>query len=74
MWAERTKIPDTGNYELPFSPTCGETVIHRKGFPCGSVAENLPANAGGPGSIPGWEDPLEEEMVVHFSSLAWEVP
>ena len=22
----------------------------------------------------GWEDPLEEEMVTHFSILAWEVP
>ena len=22
----------------------------------------------------GWEDPLEEEMVTHFSILAWEIP
>ena len=22
----------------------------------------------------GWEDPLEEGMATHFSSLAWEIP
>ena len=22
----------------------------------------------------GWEDPLEWEMVTHFSILAWEIP
>ena len=22
----------------------------------------------------GWEDPLEEEMAIHFSVLAWEIP
>ena len=22
----------------------------------------------------GWEDPLEEEMATHFSTLAWEIP
>ena len=22
----------------------------------------------------GWEDPLEKEMVTHFSILAWEIP
>ena len=26
------------------------------------------------GSIPGWEDPLEKEMVTHSSFLTWEVP
>ena len=25
-------------------------------------------------SIPGWEDPLEEEMATHSSILAWEIP
>ena len=27
-----------------------------------------------PGSIPGWEDPLEEGMATHSSSLAWRIP
>ena len=22
----------------------------------------------------GWEDPLEEEMAIHFGVLAWEIP
>ena len=38
------------------------------------MVKNLPANAvdaGGPGLIPGWEDPLEEEMATHSSILAW---
>ena len=24
--------------------------------------------------IPGWEDPLEEEMATHSNILAWEIP
>ena len=47
------------------------------GFPGGSALKNLPANAGDAGdtgSIPGWEDPLEEEMAAHPSILAWRVP
>ena len=26
------------------------------------------------GSIPGWKDPLEEEMATHSSILAWRTP
>ena len=37
-----------------------------------SVVKNSPANAGDVGSIPWWEDPLEEEMAPHSSILAWE--
>ena len=36
-----------------------------QGFSGGSVAQNLPANAGDTGSIPWLEDPLEKEMVTH---------
>ena len=39
--------------------------------------KNPPANAGNirdVGSIPGQEDPLEEEMATHSSFLAWEIP
>ena len=28
---------------------------------------------GDTGSIPGWENPLEEEMVTHSSILAWRI-
>ena len=37
------------------------------------MVKNLPANAGDVrdvGSIPAWEDPLEEEMATHSSILA----
>ena len=33
-----------------------------------------PCNVGGPGSVLGREDPLEEEMATHSSILAWEIP
>ena len=44
------------------------------GFPGGSVVRNLLANAGNTSSIPGSEDPLEEEMATPSSILAWEIP
>ena len=40
------------------------------------MVKNPPANAGGTrdaGSIPGWEDPLEEEMTTQFSILDWKM-
>ena len=39
----------------------------------GTVLNNLPANAKDTrdeGSIPGWKDPLEEEIATHSSILA----
>ena len=41
-----------------------------KDFPAGSVVKNLPACAGGVGSISGWEDPLEEKMATYSRLLA----
>ena len=38
------------------------------------MIKNPPASAGDPGSILGWEDPLEKEMATLSSILAWEVP
>jgi len=43
------------------------------GFPGGSDGNKSACNAGHPGSIPGWEDPLEEEMATHSSILDWEI-
>ena len=46
------------------------------GFPGSSMVKNLPAHAGDAGdagSIPGWEDPLKEEVATHSSILAWEI-
>ena len=25
-------------------------------------------------SSPGWEDPLEKEMAIHSSTIAWKIP
>ena len=41
------------------------------------VVKNLPVISGGSrdsGSIPGWGDPLEEEMATHSSTFAWRIP
>ena len=39
----------------------------------GSVIKNPPTNVRDLGSIPG-EDPLEKEMAIHSSTLAWRTP
>ena len=44
------------------------------GFPGGSLVKNLPVTQEDVGSIPGLEDPLEEEMASHSSILAWKIP
>ena len=57
------------------SCTCSfmENALGTTGFPGGSVIKNLSANAGDMGLIPGPEDPLEKEMAIHSSILAWEI-
>ena len=40
----------------------------------GLVVKTPPANAGDAGLISGWEDPLEEGMATHSSSLPWRIP
>ena len=42
-------------------------------FPGASVVKNLPAKAGDTVSIPGMENPLEKEMAIHSSILAWRI-
>ena len=44
-----------------------------QGFPGDSV-KNLPANAGDSVQALGQEDPLEEEMAMHSTVLAWRIP
>ena len=44
------------------------------GFPGGSDGKASVCNLGDPGSIPGWEDPLEKKMATHSSILAWRIP
>ena len=52
-------------------------LMSTKGFSGGTVVKNLSASAGDPrdsSSIPGSEDPLEEEMTTHSGVLAWKIP
>ena len=47
------------------------------GFPGGASGAEPACGAGGTGDvglIPGWEDPLEEGMAIHSSTLAWRIP
>ena len=40
-------------------------------WPGGSVGKESACNVGDPGSLPGWEDPLEKEMATYSSILPW---
>ena len=44
-----------------------------EGFPCSSIGKESSYNAGDPGSIPGSDDPMEEEMATHSRILAWRI-
>ena len=51
--------------------------MNDKGFPDGSADKESACSAGDAreeGSVPGRENPLEEEMVTHSHILAWEMP
>ena len=48
--------------------------MNRHTMSSGSDGKASVCNAGDPGSIPGWEDPLEKEMAAHSSILAWKIP
>ena len=41
--------------------------------PRASLLVKSAPEAGGPGSVPGWEDPPEKEMEAHSSILAWRI-
>ena len=51
-------------------PAC----MHHLGFLGGSDVKESACNARDLGSIPGWEDPLEEGMAIHSGILAWRIP
>ena len=43
-------------------------------FPGGSGVKNLPAKQERWVQSLGWEHPLEKEMAIHSSILAWKIP
>ena len=44
------------------------------GFLGGSDSKESACKAGDPGSIPGVGNPLEKEVAIHSSSIAWKIP
>ena len=44
------------------------------GFPGGYDGKESACNAGDPGWILGWKDPLKKGMAAHSSVLVWEIP
>ena len=48
------------------------STIDYVGFPGGSDCKESACNVGDPGSIPGWEDPLEKGTATHSSVLPGE--
>ena len=44
------------------------------GSPDGSEGKEPTCSVGDLGLIPGWEDPLEEDMATHSSIFAWRIP
>ena len=38
------------------------------------MVQHLSNNVGDLGSTLGWEDPLDKEMVIHSSTIAWKIP
>ena len=65
--------PKHSNMLYVFSNLPIFSINSHQGFPSGSVAKNLPANAGDKGLIPRSKDPLEKEMATHSSIFAWEI-
>ena len=55
-------------YELYFNKTA------IGGFPDSSAVKNLPAMQETQVQFLGQEDPLEKEMAIHSSILAWKIP
>ena len=50
-------------------------ILTKLGFPGGSDSKESTCKAGDQGSIPGLErSPLEKEMAIHSSILAWRIP
>ena len=72
-------MPDSFLHPLP-SQRAGCRCLLRLpalgGFPGGTVVKNPPVSGGDArdlGSIPGLENPLEEEMATHANIIAWRI-
>ena len=51
-----------------------ELISHYQASLLAQLVKNLPAVQETPVQFLGWEDPLEKEMAIHSSILAWRIP
>ena len=51
-----------------------ESAIPIRDFPGGPDGKASVYDAGDPGPIPGLGRPLEKEMAIHSSTIAWKIP
>ena len=63
----RSASPSNGSFIQQIFTAC-------LGFPGGSDGKASACNVGDLGSFLGREDPLEKEMAIHSSTLAWKIP
>ena len=73
-----SKAPDSGFLHESLRNLCFFKKKKKKEFkynyfPLLAQTLKTACNAGDPGSILGQEDPLEKEMAIHSSVLAWEI-
>ena len=69
--------PSTENWIKDLLSTAPPIRIRLSFLLSGSDGKASACNVGDPGSIPpplGWEGPLEKEMAIHSSTLAWKIP
>ena len=63
---------------LPPSPSYTYLIlisyVMSSGCVSGLVGKDSTCSVGDLGSVPGWEDPLEEGMTIRSSILAWRIP
>ena len=60
--------------DLPIMFTSALCTLPAQDFPGGSDGKASVYNAGDSGSRSGWEDPLEKEMAIYSSTIAWKIP
>jgi hypothetical protein len=68
-------LPPTSCFCLQLETVFKGSVRAIWGVPVGSGVKSSPAEAGDAGVLSlGWGDPLEEDMAIHSSILAWRIP
>ena len=59
---------------MPLYPFGINHITSALNFPGGLDGKESVCNAGDPGSMLSWEDPLEKEMAIQSNILDWRIP